>query len=479
MKVLYVAAEVAPFIKTGGLADVAGALPAALNKQGVETRVMLPLYEAIGDVWRQKMKLTYQTYISLGWRKIYCGVFEMEHGGVTYYFLDNEYYFKRSKIYGHFDDGERFAFFSRAVAELLFQMDWIPDVVHLNDWQTGLVPIYMRDLSWQFHILGSIKTVFTIHNIEYQGRFSKEIVEDVCGLPRKWYDSGILEFMGSMSMMKGALLTSDYVTTVSPTYSDELKYSFYAHGLEGVISHISGKFRGILNGIDMDSYNPGTDPRIYQNFTVNSLEDRAKNKEELQKLLNLIPNPNAPIIACIGRLTAHKGMDLVLSTLNSIMGMDVQFVVLGTGDYNYEQFFLLAQNHYANRFSANITFSEELARRIYAGADLFLMPSQKEPCGLSQMIAMRYGAIPIVRKTGGLRDTVMPYNPENGEGRGFAFDNYNAGDMLETIRQAVDLYFNRKDHLNSMIRRNMGIDFSWENSAGQTKRLYEEITGKK
>lgn len=479
MKVLYVASEVAPFIKTGGLADVAGSLPAALNKKRAFTRVVLPLYESVGDEWREKMKFVKEITVPLAWRRLYCGIYELRHEGIRYYFLDNEYYFKRATIYGHFDDGERFAFFSRAVVELLLELDWKPDVVHLNDWQTALVPIYMRDLADQFPILEEIKSVFTIHNIEYQGRFSRKILEDVCGLSDKWYTDGIVEFMDSVSLMKGALLTADYVSTVSPTYAEELKYSFYAKGLEGVISSISHKFTGILNGIDVNTYNPAEDPMIHKNYTPETRDLRVENKAELQRILNLVPNTGVPIIACVGRLVSHKGMDLVLSTLNSIMGMDVQFVVLGTGDYNYEQFFRLAQNHYDQRCSVNITFSEELARRIYSGADILLMPSQKEPCGLSQMIAMRYGMIPIVRETGGLKDTVFPYIEGDDNSRGFTFENYNASDMLHVIQEAVNLYYNDKDNLDKMIARNMDLDFSWDKSAVEYKALYTAITGKK
>ncbi len=455
---------------------MAGSFPAALSKKGIDTKVMLPLYEAIGDEWRKDMKLVAEFNVPLAWRNIYCGVYELKHGGVTYYFLDNEYYFKRPTIYGHFDDGERFAYFSRAVIEAIINMELNLDIVHLNDWQTALVPIYIKDLAEQYPELTKIKSVFTIHNIEYQGQFSRQILEDVCGLSDTWYSDGTLEFMDSVSLMKGALITADYVTTVSPTYSEELKYAYYAKGMEGVIASISHKFKGILNGIDMSEYNPQKDPMIYKNYSPKEPQIKAENKAELQRVLGLVPNLNVPIIACVGRLVSHKGMDLILSTLNSIMGLNVQFVVLGTGDYNYEQFFRLAQNHYSQRCSVNITFSEEMARKIYAGADMLLMPSQKEPCGLSQMIAMRYGTIPIVRETGGLKDSVSPYIEGDENSRGFTFENYNASDMLHVIAQAVNLYHDDKSTWDEMVQRDMTLDFSWDKSAAEYQVLYTELT---
>jgi starch synthase len=404
-------------------------------------------------------------------------VLELKHEGVIYYFLDNEYYYKRAGIYGHNDDGERFSFFARAIAELMGEMDWHPDVVHLNDWQTALVPIYMKELSGEYPVLSGIKSVFTIHNIEYQGRFSKDILGDVCGLPQSWYDSGVLEFMDSLSMMKGALMTSDYVTTVSPTYAEELKYSFFAKGLEGVIDSISGHFRGILNGIDVKSYDPASDPSVVYRYDPETRAEKAKNKRYLQRLLNLTEDPDAPVVSCVGRLVSIKGMDLVVSKLDGIMAQNVQFVLLGTGDYEYEQFFKSAQGRYPGRLSANIMFSEELARRIYAGSDIFLMPSQKEPCGLSQMIAMRYGALPVVRETGGLKDSVGQYNAETGEGNGFTFTDYNADDMLEKIYSAVKLYKEDRTRWDEIVKRNMETDFSWARSAAEYMRLYADLTG--
>ena len=478
MKILFVCSEAFPFSKTGGLGDVAGALPIALAAKRAGVRVMLPLYDCVPEEYRSQMRFLGAHYIPLGWRNVYCGLFELKMDGVIWYFLDNEYYFKRGDIYGHFDDAERYAFFSRAAAELALSLpDWRPDVIHCNDWQTALVPVYLRtllsDRAWD------VRCVFTIHNIEYQGHYGSELLGDVFGLPDSLFTDGTMEYKGDLNLMKAAVELSDAVTTVSPTYMEELRYSFYGHGLEGVIAHVGHKAHGILNGIDTGLYDPATDLNLFDNFSADTFEKKASNKTKLQKLLGLSPRKGIPLIGMVTRLAAHKGLDLVAATLDRLMELDVQVVVIGRGEWNFEQMFRNAEEVYKGRFSAQIMYNPSLAMKLYAGADMLLMPSQAEPCGLSQMIAMRYGTVPVTRETGGLKDTVMPYIAETGEGRGFTFANYNADDMLYVVRQAVDLYRGDAAAWRALAEADMRLDFSWTQSAGQYLSVYREITGKK
>ncbi len=478
MKILFASSEVAPFIKTGGLADVAGSLPGALAALGHEVKVILPLYESIGENWRSQMTFLKYFDVTLAWRHVYCGIFQLERGGVTYWFVDNEYYFKRAQIYGHFDDCERFAFFSRAVIETPGQLDWAPDIIHCNDWQTAAVPIYLLEEKYRIPQLGGARSVFTIHNIEYQGRYGDQVLEDVLGLNHSYFNEGMLAFHDDVNLVKGAIMASNYVTTVSPTYAEELRLPFYAHGLAGVINEQHGKIQGILNGIDVDLYDPAKNPDIPCNFTAASpAKGKAACKLALQKAVGLQENPDTPIIACVSRLVGHKGFSLVTDVLHQIMEMNVQMVVLGTGEYQYEEAFRSAQNWYPGRFSAQLAYSAPLSNQIYAGADLFLMPSVSEPCGLSQMIAMRYGTVPIVRETGGLKDTVFPYNKFEGTGRGFTFSDINANDMLWVIREAVALYFDNKAAWKGLQKEDMTADFSWNNSAKQYLEIYQRILG--
>ena len=478
MKILFASPEVAPFIKTGGLADVAGSLPQALAKEGHEVKVILPLYEGIGQEWRSQMTFLKYFNVTLSWRQVYCGVFQLERDGVTYWFVDNEYYFKRWQIYGHFDDCERFAYFSRAVIETPGQLDWAPDIIHCNDWQTALVPVYLLEEKYRIPQLANAKSVFTIHNIEYQGRYGEQVLKDVIGLDAGYFNEGMLAYFGDVNLMKGAIMASNFVTTVSPTYAQELRTPFYAKGLDGVINQQAGKIEGILNGIDMELYDPATNPGLAANFTTKSLVKGKKQcKLALQKAVGLQENPDVPIIACISRLVGHKGFSLVTDVLHEIMGMDVQMVVLGTGDWQYEEAFRHAQSQYPGRFAAQLTYSAPLSTMIYAGADLFLMPSISEPCGLSQIIAMRFGTVPVVRETGGLKDTVTPYNKFTGEGRGFTFSNINAGDMMWVLREAVDLYHNNKKAWRGLQKAGMTADFSWTNSAKQYLDIYQRIQG--
>jgi len=472
MNILYVFSEAYPFIKTGGLADVAGSLPKALAEGGADARVILPLYEGIPDTYRAQMEFVLYTYVFLSWRRQYCGLFKLELDGVTYYFIDNEYYFKRPYPYGHYDDGERFGFFSKAVYHLIPLLGWTPDVVHCNDWQSALVPIYIREDPGAPY--PRVRTVFTIHNIEYQGRFGIGTVEDLFGLPRVLCDNGILAFGDHINLTKGALYTADYITTVSPTYADQLRTPDYAHGLHRVIEENSHKLRGVLNGIDTALHNPESDASLYRNYSASTVSDKVYNKLELQRRLNLTVREDIPVIGCISRLVAHKGFGMILEVLDQIMAQDVQLVVLGTGDWNYEQGFIEASHRYPGRLSANILYADALASAIYGGADLFLMPSRSEPCGLSQMIAMRYGTIPLVRETGGLKDTVFPYHSPYSTG--FTFTNYNSSDMLYVLNEALSLYRDDKQSWAELMMRGMESDFSWAKSAAAYLDIYEQIT---
>ena len=475
MNILFAASEVAPFIKTGGLADVAGSLPQKLADMGHDVKVILPLYEGIGQQYRDKMRFLFHWNCRLAWRTPYCGIFELREGNISYLFVDNEYYFKRAEIYGHYDDGERFAFFSRAVIETPAHLDWHPDVLHCNDWETALVPIYLleeRERIWQ---LRGTKSVFTIHNIEYQGRYGDQIIEDLLGLNRGYLNEHMLAYHGDVNLMKGAIYAADYVTTVSPTYANELQYPFYAHGLEGVVADNRWKLRGILNGLDVGLYDPSTGNGLAAPFTPDDLSGKAACKKALQQAVGLREDPNVPIIACVSRLVKHKGFELVANAIHDIMSMNVQMVVLGTGEWNFEEAFRQAQAQYPGRFAARLQYSAALSTAIYGGADIFLMPSLAEPCGLSQMIAMRYGTIPVVRETGGLKDTVIPHGVFGDTG--FTFANINAHDMVWVLGEAVGLYFNDKAGWQVLQHNGMTRDFSWDSPAREYEDVYYQITG--
>ena len=478
MKILFAVSEAAPFVKTGGLADVAGSLPQALAEEGHEVKVILPLYEAVGSEWRSRMTFLQHFDLTLAWRRVYCGIFELEYQGITYWFVDNEYYFKRRQIYGHFDDCERFAFFSRAVLETPAHLDWTPDVIHCNDWQTALVPVYLLEERYRVPQLAETRTVFTIHNIEYQGRYGSEVLEDVLGLDKGYLNEEMLAFYGDVNLMKGALMSADFITTVSPTYARELRTPFYGHGLEGVISRRADRMEGILNGIDTALYDPAAMPGLAANYTAKApVRGKARCKRALQQAVGLCPDPGIPVLACVSRLVGHKGFSMITDALSAIMDLDVQMVVLGTGDWRYEEAFRHAQSQFPGRFSAQLTYSAPLASMIYAGADMLLMPSVSEPCGLSQLIAMRFGTVPIVRETGGLRDTVIPYNKYDGTGRGFTFANINAGDMAWVIREAVELFRTDRAAWTHLMKAGMTADFSWTASARKYQEIYRRITG--
>ena len=475
MKVLYCTSEARPFAATGGLADVAGSLPQALRQRLVGCRVVMPLYEDIPQNLREGMRFLTSLSVPVAWRRQYCGIFEARSGGVIYYFIDNQYYFKRHGLYGHYDDAERFAFFSRAILEMLPYIDFKPDIIHCNDWQTSMVPTYYSIFYANNDWYRGIKTVITIHNILYQGKYGKELVEDVLGIPNS--DFSILEYDDCVNMLKSAIETANRVTTVSPTYAQEILDPWFSSGLDGILRERQWKLSGILNGIDTNSYNPATDPDIYQNYTVDDISKKAENKRALQERLGLMQDPNVPMIGMVTRMVSHKGLDLVKETLDGMMWKsNIQFVILGNGDWEYENFFRDMQNKYPGRLCACIGFIPELSRKVYAGTDLFLMPSKTEPCGLSQMIALRYGTIPIVRETGGLKDSVQ--DSGDGKGNGFTFQNYQSGDMVNAINRALEGYQNQEGW-QQLVERAMRCDMSWGCSAKEYIKLYRGMLQEK
>lgn len=471
MKVLYVTSEAQPFAASGGLAEVSGSLPHALRQRLIGCRIVMPLYDEIAQEHKDQMRFITSFSVPVSWRRQYCGIFELRYNGVIYYFLDNQYYFKRQGMYGHYDDAERFAFFSRAVLEMLPFIDFKPNVIHCNDWQTALVPTYYNLFYSQNEWYKGIKTIFTIHNIQYQGKYGPELYEEVLGIPPQ--GRSILDCDGCINYMKGAIETANRVTTVSPSYSWEIRDPWFSHGLDSILNARAWKIRGILNGIDTTSYNPASDKDIYVNYNVNDLAGKAENKRKLQERLGLEQNAEVPIIAMVTRLVAHKGLDLVKHALDQLMREEyVQFVILGSGDWEYESFFRSMQDKYPGRLCSCHGFVPELSRKIYAGADMFLMPSKSEPCGLSQMIALRYGTIPIVREVGGLRDSIQ--DSGTGEGNGFTFKNYDAMDMLGCIRRAIAGYW-QHDGWEVLIKRAMSCDNSWARSATEYINLYREV----
>ncbi len=477
MKILYAASEAVPFCKTGGLADVAGSLPAALAAQGAEVAVVLPLYQKVKEKFGDQLYFECYDYVDLAWRHSYCGLFSMERDGVTWYFLDNEQYFRRPELYGYMDDGERFGFFSRAVVRMLPHLKFWPEVIHCNDWQTALVPIYLKDDGVREERFRSIRTVLSIHNIEYQGRYGRQTLEDLFGLDHGWADDGTILMDGDVNLLKGAILCADAVNAVSPTYANELKMPYFAHRLDGIMRRCGYKLSGVLNGIDVKRYDPATDPHIAVNYSAADMAGKQADKAELQKLMGLRQEPYVPIVGIVSRLVSHKGLDLVCEVLHDMMELPLQMVILGKGDRKYEEFFQWAAQQYPGRMAVRLDYNEELSMAIYAGADLFLMPSKSEPCGLSQMIAMRYGTVPIVRETGGLKDTVSPYEAWRDAGNGFTFANYAGSDMLYVIREAVYLYKDYPDAFARLRARAMACDFSWARSAGEYLHIYSAVTG--
>lgn len=468
-KILFAASECTPFIATGGLAEVIGSLSKSLAQdEEYDVRVVLPLYSDIRGDYRQRFTYLGNINVPLGWRNQYCGIFSYEESGVTFYFLDNEYYFRRGGCYGYYDDGERFAFFSRAVMEILGFLQFYPDVLHCHDWQSALAAIYLKTIYCHRREYSLIRAVFTIHNIEYQGKYSLDVLEDLFGISNDY--RYLLEFDGCANLMKAAIECSETFTTVSPTYAEEIKRAEYAHGLQGEVERNAFKLRGILNGIDVKSYDPATDPALFAPYSAENPAGKEICKAELQKMLGLPVRADVPVVAMISRLVAHKGLDLVRAAIEELLADDVQFVLLGTGDSEYESYFKDLANRYKGKVVSIIAFNGDLSRKIYSGADIFLMPSKSEPCGLSQMIASRYLTVPVVRETGGLYDSIKPYGAG---GNGFTFAAYNAGDMLYVLREAVSLYKNKPEWQKLMIKAGT-TDFSWQRSAEEYKKLYTD-----
>ena len=476
MKILYAASEAAPFVKTGGLGDVAGSLPITLKQKGEDVRVILPLYRCIDQKYRQMMQYITNIYIDIGWRRQYCGVFSMEYKGTTYYFVDNEYYFGGDKPYDFIHlDCEKFIFFSKAVLSLLPTLDFRPDVINCNDWQTAPIPVFL-DTFYDNPFYRGIKTVMTIHNLKFQGRWDLEKIKDAMAIGDYYFTSDKLEYYKDANLLKGGLVYANKISTVSETYAKEIMSPEYGEGLDGLLRARCGDTVGIVNGIS-DDWNPETDEMIAKKYTITTIADKKINKTELQKELNLEVNPDKFMIGIVSRLTDQKGFDLISCTMERLLEGGYQIVVLGTGDENYENMFRYFAGKFPDRMSANIYFSNELSHKIYAACDAFLMPSRFEPCGLSQIIAMRYGTLPIVRETGGLKDTVAPYNEFTGEGTGFSFGAYNAEDMYHVINYAMRTYYDNPKAWGKLIKNAMKQDFSWSVSAEKYLDLYRSITG--
>lgn len=479
MKILFVAAEGVPFAKTGGLADVIGALPQELNKLGLEVRVILPKYGDISPQYLQKMRMIHRCAIHLGWRNQYCGVLKLEHQGVVFYLIDNEAHFKRPGSYGFFDDGERFSFFNRAVLEALPYLDFPVDLIHCHDWHAGMIPVLLSQYRSHPFFKG-IKTAFTIHNLKFQGVFNKGILGDLLGLGWEHFNLDGVEFHDQVSFMKGGINYSDLLTTVSPGYAREIQTPFYGEGLDGVLARRQSFLKGIINGIDLKEWDPRHDPLILRNYTWRSWERKGENKLALQEALGLPQNIELPIVSMVSRLTKQKGLELLLQILPEMLRLNLQLVILGKGELKYEEPLRRSAQGQPEKMAAVLDFRDDLAHLIYAASDLFLMPSLFEPCGLGQLIAMRYGALPIVRQTGGLKDTVEELDPQKNKGEGFTFQDYNAQELLAAIEKAVLLYEQREDGAwGKAVGRAMRKDFSWTNSAEEYKRCYQQIFSNK
>ena len=475
MQIVFASAECAPFVKTGGLGDVAGSLPAALVRAGAEVIVMVPKYATIKDEYKAQMEHFSDFYVSLGWRNEYCGLEKLEHDGVTYMFIDNERYFARDYPYGFFDDGERFAFFSKAITESLQHLPagFECDILHCNDWQTALAPVFLREFYQGLPLYDRVKTVFSIHNVAFQGQFSDTVMEDILGVAHIPAAASQLRCDAcSINYMLGALRYADAITTVSPTYASEIQTPEFGEGLDGVLRERSYALQGILNGIDVAGFDPATDKRIAANYTVEDRSGKAVCKAKLQEELGLEVRDDRPLMVMVTRLTRQKGMDLVMYALDRILAGGVQVAVLGTGDRDYEDGLRYFQDKYPGTMAARIEFDPALSQRMYAAADMFLMPSKFEPCGLSQIIAMRYGTLPIVRETGGLKDTVIPYNEFTGEGTGFSFSNFNGDEMGDAVFRAARLFWDNRDAWNQLVTQAMSQDFSWTRSADKYLDLY-------
>lgn len=475
MRIVFAIAEADPFVKIGGLGEVGGSLPVALQKQGADVRVILPEYSMIPSHFRSDFHTVAHFSVPLSWRQQYCGLKELVHRGVHYYFIDNEYYFKRSNIYGSFDQAEQFAFFSRAVMESMLHLPaFKADIIHCHDWHTALIPLMLKEFYSQEPLYHNVKTVFTIHNLLYQGIFPEAVLGDIIGLGREFYSADTLEFDGMVNYMKAGLLFADRVTTVSPTYAREIQYAYFGEKLEGVLQQRKGELNGILNGVDYELYDPASDPYLAVGMDGSDLA-KTQSKIYLQKSLGLPVREDVPILGMVSRLVEQKGLDLLAHAMEDILKLDVQIVILGAGERRYEEMLYYYSGQHPDQVAVRTVFDDRLAHRIYAGADILLMPSRFEPCGISQMIAMHYGTVPIVRETGGLKDTVIPYNQFTGEGNGFSFANYNAGELLFALKQAVKIYREEEPVWKVIRRRAMESDFSWERSAQAYLQIYQSL----
>lgn len=473
MKVLFLTSEAVPFIKTGGLADVAGSLPKELKKAGVDIRVVLPLYGTIDQTYRSQMEKITEFYVDLDWKHQYTGVYQLVFDNVTYYFLDNKEYFDRSYPYGFDDDAERFIYFSKASTLLFKEIDFKPDIIHTNDWHTAMVNVFVNDFRHGDSYYDDIRTVFTIHNLKYQGVFDPAYMK-LAGLDGGYFNENDLKYYDAINFMKAGIIHATAVNTVSENYAREIHYPFYGEGLDGVIRQYDYKLSGIVNGIDYSQWNPETDSFIDVNYDIDSIDKKVKNKLALQELYGLPQREDVPMIGMVTRLSEMKGLDLVRYILDELLEEDIQFVLLGTGEYTYEEMFKYFAWKYPEKMASRIYFGGEEAHKIYAASDFYLMPSISEPCGISQLIAMRYGTLPIVREAGGLKDTVIPYNEFTGEGTGYSFANINAHELLFTIKNAINVYKNDRDNHNRLIKNAMKQDIDWKKSAEKYLQLYEQ-----
>ncbi len=472
MKILFAASEALPFVKVGGLGDVAFSLPKALAHKGHDIRVVIPLYSSVKEDVRKRCEYLKHFYFNFGWRNSYCGIFTAKEGGVTYYLIDNEQYFKRPEPYGEFDDGERFAYFSKAVLEIIPQINFFPDIIHSNDWHTALVPVYLDTQYRMIAGYNNIKTVFSIHNIEFQGKYSVDILENVFGIYKG--QSSLLEHDGCLNLMKGAIECSNAVTTVSERYAREILNPYFSYGLDSILRERHYKLTGIVNGIDTEMFNPATDKYIHTNYTFKTPDNKRFNKRDLQRILSLDERDDIPLIGMVTRLTTQKGLGLLEQVIDELLKSDIQFIVLGTGYPEYENFMRYVEDKYKDKVRSLIMFSPELAQKIYAGADIFLMPSRTEPCGLAQMIALRYGTIPVVHSVGGLFDTVKPFEAGNGYGNGVTFQSFNAYDMLDALYRSMTIWYD-KNQLNTIIKNAMTGDYSWNISADKYIEIYNSV----
>ena len=473
MKVLYLTSEAVPFIKTGGLADVAGSLPKELKNLGVDIRVVLPMYETIDEKYKSMMEKVTEFYVDLDWKHQYAGIYQLDFDGVSYYFIDNKEYFSRSYPYGFGDDAERFIYFSKACTLLPKEINFKPDIIHSNDWHTAMVNVFVNDFRHGDSYYDDIRTLFTIHNLKYQGVFDPDVMR-LAGLDGGYFNENDLKYYDAINFMKGGIIHATAVNTVSENYAREIHYPFYGEGLDGVIRQYDYKLSGIINGIDYKHWNPKTDKLIDYNYDIKTIKNKNKNKLALQKLYDLPQREDVPMIGLVSRLNEMKGMDLVRYILDELLSEDIQFVVLGTGEYTYEEMFKYFAWKYPEKMAARIYFNSKESNKIYAASDFYLMPSISEPCGISQLIAMRYGSLPIVREAGGLKDTVIPYNEYTGEGTGYSFSNINSHELLFAIKNAISIYKNNPKAHKELVKNAMKIDLDWQISAEKYLDLYEK-----